>query len=244
MKEKKLYEIYHSNRVLQKRVISRNDFTYQVAIKLIHKYNFYNKKILDIGCGTGTLDFYIAQNGGFVNGIDVSNKAIDIASKSAKSMNLSSNVNFLKVDFPKFFPKEKFDMIICTEILEHIDDDFGAVKKIKKMLRKKGVVIATSPSSNSPLYKMGLLDKFDSSAGHLRRYTKDSYLDLFKKNGFKIVEVGIAEGILRNWLYTTRLGGFLLKFIKRWPISTLFTLIDRLTIPIFGESDIFLVATI
>mgnify|MGYP001604730736 FL=1 len=60
--------------------------------------------------------------------------------------------------------------------------------------------------------------------------------------GLEILELKKTEGILRNFLFTNSLGGFLLKILNKWPISKIVTFLDNLTIPVFGESDIFLVA--
>lgn len=238
----KLYEIYHAKRILQKKVITARDFTYTTVISLLSKYGFKGKDILDIGCGTGTMDFYIAKNGGWVKGLDISKNAIKIAKKNAVLLNLSQQVNFSNIDFPKQVPIGRYDMILCMEVLEHLKNDYLAVKKIKKLLNDDGIVIASSPSVNSPLYKLGKLKKFDKEVGHLRRYTQKSFEDLFLSNKMTIVESKLTEGFLRNFLFTSKIGGFVLKFAKRWPFSKMVTFVDNITVQLFGESDIVVVA--
>ncbi len=240
LKEK--YEKYHTNRKIQRKVIDKQDFTYRSLLSFIDKYANRKKKILDIGCGVGTIDLYLAKEKKDVVGIDLSQNGIKIARKNMKKFGLSRKLRFIVTNFPNVIPKGRFDLIICSEVLEHLTQDKLAVMKIKGLLNKNGVVVASSPSKYAPLYKMGLLQKFDSDVGHLRRYTLESYTQLFKSVGFQVLETKKTEGILRNFLYTNTLGGFLLKIIKRRPFSTIVSFFDDLTIPLLGESNIFLIA--
>lgn len=130
-------------------------------------------------------------------------------------------------------------MVICSEIIEHLDNNVVVIKYIKKLLKKNGIIIASSPSLNVPLYKLGLLKKFDKEVGHLRRYTKNSLENLFKEANFKIIETKREEGILRNFLFINSLGGFLLRVLNKWPFSEVVIFKDNLIIPMFGESNIF-----
>jgi hypothetical protein len=63
---------------------------------------------------------------------------------------------------------------------------------------------------------------------------------VLKKAGFKIIRVQTHESILRNLLFTTKLG-IVIKFIKG-PLIPLFHKIDEAMIPIFGASDIIVLA--
>ena len=242
MNVEKFYDHYHSHLKVQRRVINENDFTYRSLIYFLRKHSINKAKILDIGCGVGTIDFYLATLKNVVTGIDISQNAISIAKQNTVNLGLWKQLKFQRMNFPKIVPLDKFDTIICTEILEHIKEDKLAVVKIKNLLLKNGIVIASSPSENSPLYKLGSLKIFDKEVGHLRRYTEDSFRKLFTDVGLEILELKKTEGILRNFLFTNSLGGFLLKILNKWPISKIVTFLDNLTIPVFGESDIFLVA--
>ncbi|MEK7064712.1 MAG: hypothetical protein AAB973_03855, partial [Patescibacteria group bacterium] len=56
-----------------------------------------------------------------------------------------------------------------------------------------------------------------------------------------ILKIKKTEGLLRNLLYTKKSLGFLIKFI-RGPLTSIFLIMDNLTIPLLGESDIFVIA--
>lgn len=242
MLDRKTYEKYHSRRSLQKRVISDNDFTYKNVLILLKKYGVKRKEILDVGCGVGTVDFYMAKNGANVLGLDISHRGVQIARRNAKSLGVSGRVKFKVMNFPYKVPVGAYDMVVCTEVLEHLPEDSLAVRKMQKLLKPKGLIIASSPSTNSLLYRLGMLKGFDSEVGHLRRYTQQSYAKIFEKERLTILYSKRTQGVMRDLLFTSKLGGHLLRIINKWPFSVIFTFFDDLLVPILGESDIVLVA--
>ena len=238
---KKPYEEFHKKTLIQKKLIKTNNFTYRHILYFINKYAVDKKNIIDIGCGAGTLCFYIASKRIRALGVDISSKAIKICQESSKSMGLDKLVKFKVVDFPNKSINGKFDLVIFTEVIEHLRDDKLALEKIFNMLNKRGVTIITTPSLNAPLYRLGYADNFDKRVGHLRRYTVESLSLLCQEAGFKIIETEKVEGILRNFLFLNPYAGKLVRFIKYF-ISDVVTFIDNLLIPIFGESNIIIIA--
>lgn len=240
---KNLYEIYHTNRDLQTKIISENNFTYRNILQILNNIH-YGENVLDIGCGVGTLDYYIAQKDKNVCGVDISKSAIDICKKNAKLLGLQKKMKFFCADFLKFDNKSKFGLIICSEVLEHLNDDRLAVKKIYKMLNLNGLAIFSVPSVNAPLYKIGLLDKFDKQVGHLRRYDTKRIKKLMISANFKIVRIYLTEGMFRNFLFTFKLGSFLNRLANRFsPICEILSFVDKLTLYLFGESNVYVLVS-
>ena len=144
-KTKFVHEAYHVKTLPQTKIISENNFTYKVILKKINKHLKPKVKILDIGCGAGTLDFYLANKGYNITGVDISDKAISSCIKTAKSLNFN-NVKFLQVDFPQNVPDGKFDFILFSEVIEHLENDSLAIQKIYYLLNKGGIVFLSTPS--------------------------------------------------------------------------------------------------
>jgi 2-polyprenyl-3-methyl-5-hydroxy-6-metoxy-1,4-benzoquinol methylase len=240
-KNLQLYENFHYNRKLQKRIIEDNNFTYRELIKILKPYLEDVNTVLDIGSGVGTIDFYLGSRGKEVTGIEISTSAVMLAKKNAKLFNLDKIVTFINAAFPSKITSGKYDLVIFSEVIEHLEDDTMALKDIWKILKPGGLLIITTPSKNAPLYRLGLLNKFDISVGHLRRYTLPELTMQVEKNGYKVIGSGRHEGILRNYLFTNRNAGKLLKFVK-WKISNVISMIDGMTIPLFGESNIHIIA--
>jgi len=245
MDQNNLYENFHKVTKPHNHLITVNDFTNGHLIKLFNKHIGSKKSVLDVGCGTGSLSLYLGSKNNKVVGIDISNKAIYSAKENAKKFNLTKKCTFLKTTLEDYENKNRFDAILMLEVIEHLEDDKSALLKINSLLKKQGLIILSTPSLSAPLYRVGFLNKFDIRVGHKRRYSKDSIKNLMKKANLKIVFFQEREGILRNFIYTSTLGGkVLLKIINRSnKIAKIVTTLDNLLIKIFGESDYLLVAT-
>ncbi len=238
---KKLHEKYHSNTKLQRKIIKDNNFTYRLLISVINRYlKKSNNKILDIGCGAGTLSFYLASKGNNVLGIDISSKAVKACIASKKELGLK-NVDFKQLDFHSKLASKKFDVVIFTEVIEHLEDDKKALKAIHNMLETKGIMVLSTPSNTAPLHRLGITKKFDEEVGHLRRYSLEKIEKMVNKSGFEIIEIQKTEGILRNFLFVNPIAGKLIRFFKFF-ISDIVTFADNATIPLFGYSNIIIIA--
>lgn len=247
MSKSQLYENFHKYSSVVKKVIGNNNFTYFNLLFILKKYYKYqlNEKttVLDLGCGTGTISFYLAQKGFNVLGVDISKRALQLANKSAGELGLKNKVRFIRKDISKLnLGEKKFNLIICSEILEHLEKEKIILNKIYAYLRKNGVLIVSVPSKKAPLYRWGLANEFDKKVGHLRRYTKEEVIKLLIENKFIIKKVLKTEGLIRNSLFLIKNLGFIIKFI-RGPLPYAFNCVDSLFIPILGESQIFVVAT-
>lgn len=245
MKKKSLslYERFHNRMKLQKKVIGVKNFTYRDLIQVLEKYVKNEDKILDIGCGAGTIDFFLANKGLKVTGIDISVKAVEMCKKNSHELGFDSKLKFEKINFPIHSIVEKFNLIICSEVLEHLKDDKVALKEIYKLLFTGGITIFSVPSKNAPLYKLGLANIFDNKVGHLRRYTQLELKDLINDAGFDILEIIKTEGMLRNVLFLNSILGKTIKILNEIEfLSDIITYFDNLIIPLFGESNIFILA--
>jgi len=236
-------DLCHEKSSITKRVINDNNFTYINLLKILKEITKerFDKKIsaLDIGCGTGTISLYLAEKDNSVTGIDISKKAIKIARENAKRLHLE-NVTFFNEDIQSFNFNQKFDLVICSEVLEHLSHDIKVLKKIRKLMKKDGHLLISVPSTNAPLYRWGLAKTFDKKVGHIRRYNLDSLMKTLIKLNFKIIKTEKSEGLLRNSLFIFDFLGKIIRFI-RGPLVNLFTFFDRIFINLLGESQIFIV---
>ena len=101
-----------------------------------------NLKILDIGCGGGLISEPMARLGGEVTGIDAAEKNIKIASIHSKKNNLK--INYLNKSPEQMTEKNKFDIILNLEIIEHVDDVNLYLESCYKLLKKNGLMFTAT----------------------------------------------------------------------------------------------------
>ncbi len=237
---KEVHEKFHTKTRKQLKVIGRNNFTYRIILDVLNQYIQPNHTVLDIGCGAGTISYYLAQKTKFVSGIDISDLAINKCIETAKILGLG-NTDFQTMDFPYDIPKKKYDLIVCFEVIEHLQEDELALKKIYSLLNPNGLLVLSTPSKNAPLHRLGYTKEFDKRVGHLRRYDEKELAKMFKSVGFNILTVKKTEGLIRNFLFLNNIAGKGIRYIKFFLVDIVL-FIDQISLSLFGESDIFIIA--
>ena len=104
------------------------------------KTNLLDKKVLDLGCGGGILSEALAKAGGLITGIDIEPSLIDVAKKHAKLSGLDIDYQVLNIaDL-----KQKFDVIVCMEMLEHVANPMEIVASMAACLKSGGLVFLST----------------------------------------------------------------------------------------------------
>ncbi len=103
-------------------------------------------KILDLGCGGGLLSEAMTNRGADVIGIDASLKTIEIAKKHAKEQNLK--IKYINTDIESFDHKEKFDAVICFELIEHVPDPNELIKHMSRFIKPNGKLFLSTINRN------------------------------------------------------------------------------------------------
>ena len=113
------------------------------SFKLDNKKNpLKNLKILDIGCGGGLLAEPMCRLGANVTAIDASKKNISVAKLHSKQNNL--DINYFCTSPEKLKIKDKFDVILNMEIVEHVEDIDFFLKSCSKLLKKNGLMFVAT----------------------------------------------------------------------------------------------------
>lgn len=153
------------------------------------KYNYWvfgmfagyvKGKIMEVGCGIGSItSLYVGKFD--VTCIDISTEYIKIINKR-----FSEFKNFHAMTFDieqcdsKIFEEASYDTIICSNVLEHIRNDFSALLNMNRLLKPDGILILLVPAMNF------LYNNMDKTVGHYRRYTTKKINPLLQNAGFKI----------------------------------------------------------
>lgn len=104
-------------------------------------------EVLDVGCGNGVISRSLGEKGFVVKGIDVSAKAIE----KAKALNTYPNVRFDVVSAEQLVADgQRFHAVICSEVLEHLNDPGKLLGVLHQTLHDTGVLIVTVPNGKGP----------------------------------------------------------------------------------------------
>ena len=112
-------------------------------------------KILDIGCGGGLLTEPMKKLGADVVGIDASEKNIKIAKLHSKKNNL--DIKYLCVSPENFITKDKFDVILNMEIVEHVEDIDFFLKSSSKLLKEGGIMFVATLNKTLKSYLFAIV---------------------------------------------------------------------------------------
>lgn len=174
-------------------------------------------KVLDVGCGNGIISRSLGQHGFHVKGIDISEKAIE----KARSLNTLPNVNFEVISAEQLVADgHRYQAVICSEVLEHLNDPGKLLKILHESLDENGILIVTVPNGKGPRellvtrpvitlqkknnwmwkalkkmksffgYKGTTIQSDADDLTHIQFFTKNSLEALAKQNNFRIVKFG------------------------------------------------------
>ncbi len=166
------------------------------------KTKINKKNIIDIGCGGGVLSEKLAAHGGIITGLDKSKNLIKIA-KSHNKKN-SSKIHYINKDINNFIKHNNniFDIVICMELLEHVEKKADLIKIIDTLCKKHGIIIISSLKKNILTYiYMILICEYITKDMKINMHTYENLLDctLIKKklNDYNMHIIDI-KGIIYN----------------------------------------------
>ena len=112
-------------------------------------------KILDIGCGGGLLSEPLSRLGATVTGIDASDRNIKIAKMHLEKSKLE--INYYCTSPEKFVAKEKFDVVLNMEIVEHVDNVDFFLLKSSELLKKNGLMFIATLNKTLKSYAFAII---------------------------------------------------------------------------------------
>ncbi len=128
-----------------------------------------NGTLLDVGCGDGFISQKLDNIGFLVTGVDLNQKAIDLAiEKNPSLIFYCRDLNTCK----------EFDFVLCSEVIEHVENDLEFLQELDKHFKKE-LFLSTPERGKMPF------DKF-----HVREYSVKEFADLLSKvfENFKVVQ--------------------------------------------------------
>jgi SAM-dependent methyltransferase len=154
-------------------------------------------RILDAGCGSGRNMVELARRGA-VTGVELSPTSVCLAREREAGGVIEGSVT----EMP--FEPDSFDLAVCLDVIEHLEDDLGALRELHRVVAPGGSLLVTVPA-----YQW-LWSGHDVINHHKRRYTRRSLLAVAERAGWEC-------------RLTTYFNSFLL------PVAILLRVLDRLT---------------
>ncbi|MDC3151290.1 bifunctional 2-polyprenyl-6-hydroxyphenol methylase/3-demethylubiquinol 3-O-methyltransferase UbiG [Candidatus Pelagibacter sp.] len=164
-------------------------------------------KILDIGCGGGLLSEPLSRLGATVTGIDASDRNIKIAKMHLKKSKL--DINYYCSSPESFEAKEKFDVVLNMEIVEHVDNVNFFLLKSSELLKKDGLMFIATLNKTLKSYVFAIIGaeyilKWLPIGTHdWNKFLKpDDLINICKNNSLSLNNlIGVKFDILKNeWI--------------------------------------------
>jgi len=162
-------------------------------------------RILDLGCGNGTMAIAMARLGATVVGCDGSHSAID----QALLQEQSSLCKFRHVsvhDGPEQLNEEPFDIVVCQEVIEHLYYPADVGKFSEKILKPEGRLIITTPYYGRVRCALiGLTGRWDHhhcvwfDHGHIKFFSPRTLEKVIARTGFERTHFSGIGGLPFLW---------------------------------------------
>lgn len=150
-------------------------------------------RLLDVGCGAGTLLSVATQAGWNAEGVELSVPTVDILRKQGLSV-FPGELAQAK------FPEAHFDVVTAAELIEHVPDPSSLIAEVARVLRPGGIFWATTPHSHGASGRILKLKwSVVSPPEHLHLFSVRGMAALLARHGFQQVKVkteGLTAGEL------------------------------------------------
>ena len=146
--------------------------------------------VLDIGCGNGYNTSRLAEKAARVTGIDIDADNISVA----KQKYHMDNIEYITGDATSYLFNEKFDVIILSNVLEHIEERVGFLRKVKGLGSKILIRVPMLDREWKVLYKKEFGIEYRLDKTHVTEYTFQELVKELRDAGLKIHEYTIRFG--------------------------------------------------
>ena len=194
--------------------------------KVITKFD----SAIDIGCNRGLYSKLISEFGyKKVLGIDIDAPLIQIAKQHFEGEDKGHSIKFDVINAEEIDVNQKYDFILCTEVIEHTQNQEKTIENLKLILNEGGIAIITLPNVISYPYILTWISyklhgrKFDQEMIDHLSYPYYKTIKLFKNKPYKLVKTTGTN--LFYWHFLHKFPGFNalnvlnFKLGKLWPFK-------------------------
>jgi len=204
-----------------------------------------NPMIVDLGCGDGKLLFamyrkgFLDNNVGGIYGVDISLERIKRLERELPFVKgiISDALNV------KNLKDSSIDLVICSQLIEHVKDDDALVLEIKRLLKSGGLAYVSSVIKKwYGIYFYFNNGSFRLDPTHVREYSSvDDFVELFEKKGFEVINVvthqimyPLPDLVIRLFIKF----GFMEPDVRFYQRHKIFSWLRKLRAPVLGYKTI------
>jgi len=211
--------------------VEESPFKVRQILRMMEKNRLQPKRICEVGCGAGEVLKLLQEKMDVACrfwGYDISPQALEMC-KSRANERLQFKLADISQEEGTFF-----DVMLVLDVIEHLEDYFGFLNRIRSKSDLKMFHIPLDLSVQAVLRRRGLLKRRELF-GHIQYFTKETALQTLRDVGYEILD----------YFYTPRsieLGDELLKRIVRLPRKMCFGIHKDLTVRILGGYSLLVLA--
>jgi len=171
----------------------------------INNHDISGLEILDVGCGGGIVSVPLARLGAVVTGVDVGIENIAVAKKYAQSEGL--DIEYISSDISSL--DKQYDIILCLEVVEHVENLDEFLHNISHLLKPNGLVILSTINRNMKSFAFAIaaaeyiLGWVPRGTHSFDKFVKPSELtNLLEANHINVLDIkGMSYNIFhKRWL--------------------------------------------
>ena len=155
----------------------------------IHRLRDQSKgnRLLDVGIGGGEL-LAVAKEYQF------NVEGVEIVKAQAKYISELLGIRVEACDFLKYEPEGTFDVLTLGDVIEHIEDPVGTIRKANELLNDDGLLWISTPNYQAAYAQIvGFSDPMWKEAGHLHYFSFQSLGKVLEKNNFKVIDYRMSN---------------------------------------------------
>lgn len=158
-------------------------------------------RVLDVGCGEGRHVHAVAlESVDTVVGVDLEPANLDAARDDHASFVADETdvpVEFCAADACRLpFPDDAFDLVICTEVLEHLPEYESAIDELRRVCKPGGTLTVSVPRAWPERICWSLSSEYhEVEGGHVRIFDRDALRERIERRGFQRVDGHFAHAL-------------------------------------------------
>ena len=148
------------------------------------------RDVLEVGCGQGGFGARLSTRYRYL-GVDMDEVSAQVARSRVKALGAAATGEVVHGDLSVLAPDQQFDLVCAFEVIEHIEDDLGALQSWADRIRPGGWLLLSTPAHQ---HRFGPADEM---AGHFRRNEPDGLAQLLRNVGLtgpQVIHFGMPLG--------------------------------------------------